>query len=74
VTGRTTFDFRGAIALVTGGTSGIGLATAATLRHIPLARLGTVEEIAATIVFLCTEHSSYTTGSIIIVDGAFSCL
>jgi NAD(P)-dependent dehydrogenase (short-subunit alcohol dehydrogenase family) len=72
VTGRTTFDFRGAIALVTGGTSGIGLA--ATLRHIPLARLGTVEEIAATIVFLCTEHSSYTTGSIIIVDGAFSCL
>jgi 3-oxoacyl-[acyl-carrier protein] reductase len=44
------------------------------LCHIPLARLGTVEEIAATIVFLCTEHSSYTTGSIIIVDGAFSCL
>jgi 3-oxoacyl-[acyl-carrier protein] reductase len=44
------------------------------LSRIPLARLGTPEEVAAAIAFLCTENSAYTTGSTIIVDGAFSCL
>ncbi len=41
----------------------------AELVRIPLGRLGTPEEAAATIAFLCTEHSAYTTGAVFIVDG-----
>lgn len=40
---------------------------------IPLGRFGRVEEIAPTIAFLCTEHSSYTTGALFVVDGASDC-
>jgi NAD(P)-dependent dehydrogenase (short-subunit alcohol dehydrogenase family) len=35
-----------------------------------MGRLGTPAEIAATIAFLCTEQSSYTSGTVVIVDGA----
>ena len=42
--------------------------------HIPLGRFGRVEEIAPTIAFLCTEHSSYTSGALFVVDGASDCL
>jgi NAD(P)-dependent dehydrogenase (short-subunit alcohol dehydrogenase family) len=42
----------------------------AELARIPLGRLGTPGEIAATIAFLCTEASSYTSGALFIVDGA----
>jgi NAD(P)-dependent dehydrogenase (short-subunit alcohol dehydrogenase family) len=38
--------------------------------RIPLGRLGTPAEVAATIAFLCTEQSSYTSGALFIVDGA----
>lgn len=40
------------------------------LARIPMGRLGTPAEIAATIAFLCTEQSSYTSGTVVIVDGA----
>ena len=40
---------------------------------IPLGRFGRVDEIAPTIAFLCTEHSSYTTGALFVVDGASDC-
>ena len=36
---------------------------------IPMRRLGTPEEVAKTIYFLCTEQSSYVTGSALAVDG-----
>jgi NAD(P)-dependent dehydrogenase (short-subunit alcohol dehydrogenase family) len=42
----------------------------AELARIPLGRLGSPDEIAATIAFLCTEQSSYTSGALFIVDGA----
>jgi NAD(P)-dependent dehydrogenase (short-subunit alcohol dehydrogenase family) len=42
--------------------------------HIPLSRFGRVDEIAPTIAFLCTEHSSYTSGALFVVDGASDCL
>jgi NAD(P)-dependent dehydrogenase (short-subunit alcohol dehydrogenase family) len=35
----------------------------------PLGRLGTVEEVAATVAFLCGEGASYITGAVIPVDG-----
>jgi 3-oxoacyl-[acyl-carrier protein] reductase len=44
------------------------------LAHVPLRRFGTAEEIAAAVAFLCTEQSSYTTGAVLIVDGASDCV
>jgi NAD(P)-dependent dehydrogenase (short-subunit alcohol dehydrogenase family) len=41
----------------------------AELARIPLGRLGLPAEVAATIAFLCTEQSSYTSGALVIVDG-----
>ena len=41
------------------------------LGHVPMARFGTPEEIAATALFLASEESSYTTGEIFHVDGGF---
>ena len=39
------------------------------LRLIPLGRPGTPEEIAAPILFLCTEHAGFITGEIFNVNG-----
>ena len=39
------------------------------LKDIPMGRLGTVEEVAATVAMLCGEASSYITGQVISVDG-----
>jgi 3-oxoacyl-[acyl-carrier protein] reductase len=36
---------------------------------IPLGRVGTPEEIAAPILFLCTEHASFITGEVFNVNG-----
>jgi glucose 1-dehydrogenase len=39
------------------------------LRNIPLARMGTVEDVASLAVFLASEEASYVTGSTYVVDG-----
>ena len=39
------------------------------LRTIPLGRVGKPEEIAAPILFLCTEHASFITGEVFNVNG-----
>jgi NAD(P)-dependent dehydrogenase (short-subunit alcohol dehydrogenase family) len=44
------------------------------LAHIPLRRFGNTAEVAPTVAFLCTEHSSYTSGAVFVVDGASDCL
>ncbi|MBI2699840.1 SDR family NAD(P)-dependent oxidoreductase [Mycobacterium gordonae] len=46
----------------------------AELAHIPLHRFGSVQEIAPTVAFLCTQQSSYTTGAVFVVDGASDCI
>ena len=38
----------------------------------PMGRLGTPEEIAALVVYLASDESSYTTGTINIIDGGMS--
>lgn len=41
----------------------------AIFRTIPMGRVGTPEEIAAPILFLCTEHAGFITGEIFNVNG-----
>jgi 3-oxoacyl-[acyl-carrier protein] reductase len=42
------------------------------LDHIPLDRFASPAEIAAPILFLCSEDASYCTGSALVVDGGYS--
>lgn len=61
----------GQVALVTGGAAGIGRATAlafAAAMH-PLGRVGRVEEIAAAVLYLCSDNAGFTTGIALPVDG-----
>ncbi|MEI6251531.1 MAG: SDR family oxidoreductase [Mycobacteriaceae bacterium] len=44
------------------------------LAHIPLGRFGSADEVAAAVAFLCTEQSGYTSGALIVVDGASDCV
>jgi len=41
----------------------------AIIRHSPLRRLGTVEEMAAAALYLASDFAGYTTGTSILVDG-----
>jgi 3-oxoacyl-[acyl-carrier protein] reductase len=42
------------------------------LAHIPMARFGTVDEIAPAILFLGSDAASYLTGQTILVDGGYA--
>jgi 3-oxoacyl-[acyl-carrier protein] reductase len=44
----------------------------ALLRHVPLGRAGTVEEMAHAVLFFAAPESSYITGQILCVDGGWS--
>lgn len=39
------------------------------MREIPMERLGDAEEVASAVLFLCSEASSYMTGTTVTVDG-----
>ena len=47
-------------------------ALARAARRIPLGRLGTPDEIAQSIMFLCDPRNEYTTGATLLVDGGIS--
>lgn len=42
---------------------------AAITDAVPLGRMGTVDEVAATVAFLCSDGAAYITGAVIPVDG-----
>jgi NAD(P)-dependent dehydrogenase (short-subunit alcohol dehydrogenase family) len=42
---------------------------AAASDRVPMKRYGTVAEIAATVAFLLSGRSSYTTGTEVVIDG-----
>jgi 3-oxoacyl-[acyl-carrier protein] reductase len=39
------------------------------LPTIPLGRIGTVQEVASVVTFLCSEAASYITGQVLSVNG-----
>ena len=38
---------------------------------IPVARIGVSEEIAAAVLYLCSDNAKFTTGTSLVVDGGF---
>ena len=46
---------------------------ASEIGHIPAGRMGSVDEIDPTVAFLCTGHSSYTSGAVFVIDGGSDC-
>jgi len=46
---------------------------AAFIARQPIGRLGRAEEIAALVVYLASDESSFTTGGVHIIDGGWIC-
>jgi 3-oxoacyl-[acyl-carrier protein] reductase len=41
------------------------------LRHVPMGRLGTTDEVVPTVLFLCSDAARYITGTVVAVDGGY---
>ena len=42
------------------------------IKRIPLRRLGTPEEFAATVAYLASEHAGFITGTSLLIDGGMA--
>lgn len=56
-------------ALLAGAPSSTSSSTTDTYAALPLKRKGEAEEVARTIAFLLSDDSSFTTGTVLSVDG-----
>jgi 3-oxoacyl-[acyl-carrier protein] reductase len=72
VTFNTVHPGRIATDRIFGNAGGRAAAEAAAREQVPAGRLGTVEELAAAAVFLCSERASYITGTWLLVDGGLT--
>ena len=41
-------------------------------KHVPLGRIGTVEEVSHAVVYLASDESSFTTGADLVIDGGMA--
>ena len=57
------------VAVVIGGSSGIGLGIATAVAAVPLGRIGTPDDLGKAAVFLASDDSAYITGIELFVDG-----
>jgi 3-oxoacyl-[acyl-carrier protein] reductase len=46
---------------------------AAYLEHIPLKRLGQVDDVAEAVAFLASDRANYITGQVLAVNGGLYC-
>ena len=46
-----------------------GIDRQAIIKDIPLRKTGSPDDVAGTILFLCSDLSGYITGQVIIIDG-----
>jgi NAD(P)-dependent dehydrogenase (short-subunit alcohol dehydrogenase family) len=44
------------------------------LNHLPMGRIGTMEDLIGPALFLAAESSDYITGHILTVDGGWTCI
>ena len=62
----------GRIAANAAAAGGLEAARAAFIARQPMGRLGTVEEMAALVVYLASDETSFMTGQAVVIDGGYS--
>ena len=57
--------------LRTAAAAGSPFSSASIAANVPLGRLGTADEIANAVIFLCSNDAAFITGASLTVDGGF---
>ncbi len=60
--------------MVTDGLAKMGQTLDELTRRIPARRLGTADEVAAAIVYLCSDAAAYVTGQTLVLDGGLDAM